>query len=49
MDGIIASEFDREERERYENMVFVLRLGQEEVEVRKGFTISNIEFERTDL
>lgn len=49
LDGIIASEFDREERERYENMVFVLRLGQEEVEVRKGFTISNIEFERTDL
>lgn len=50
LDGILASQLTREQRERYENMTFVLHMNEEdELEVAKGCRVSNIVFERTDL
>lgn len=49
-DGIVANELSRDERERYQSMKFVLHLDwDDEVTIAPGCTVSNIEFERTDI
>lgn len=49
-DGIVAHELNRDERERYQNMQFILHLQEnDEITVAPGCTVSNIVFERTDI
>lgn len=49
-DGIVSNRFDRDQKERYENMQFTLHMQEDdEIEIAPGCTVSNIIFERTDL
>ncbi len=49
-DGIVARELNREERERYSGLSFVLNMHEDdELEVIKGCFVSNMDFHRTDL
>ena len=50
LEGIVANEWTREEKERYEKMAFVLHMHEEEeITVGPNCTVSNIVFERTDI
>ena len=50
LEGIVANEWTREEKERYEKVAFVLTTHEEEeITVGPQCTVSNIVFERTDI
>ena len=50
LDGIVAKELSREEKERYEAMTFrVEQKSDEELMVYPGCFVSDMVFERTDL
>ena len=48
LEGIVANEWSREEKERYEKIAFTLSMCEEEITVGPDCTVSNIVFERTD-